>query len=156
MLLKQFLNKNEIKQLLDLAKKIEYTKEAKGFNVYIEHLKDSHLQELSNIIKKVYKTFNKLNNGFIFEYCESFFIKILNNGFISAHQDWIELNKKVLNFNLILEKPKKSGYILHGDFKIKLNAGDAYILDASIIHGVTTVSSDYYSLVFWFYKDNIR
>ena len=153
MLIKQFLNEYEYSYLLNIAKSINYELPAKGNGklYYIEKLNDKVLHK---IVEKSHKIMlvHHPQHKYSAEY--SCFLTIQSKGWIAAHKDWVEMNKQVDNFNILLQKPKKGGLILHGTSQVLLNNGDAYILDASILHGITTVESDddYYSLVLWFYK----
>jgi len=153
MLIKQFLNENECLELLKIAKLSEYNLPAKGkgFLSCIDKKSNKVLNDIKTkafeIMLKHYPTHNYLNE-------DSHFVKIKPNGWISAHKDWVEKNKQVNNFNVLLQKPKSGGIILHNKSQVLLNVGDAYILDASILHGVTTVKGNmnFYSLLLWFYK----
>jgi len=152
MLLKQFLNDKEILYLLKIAKNIDYKKKANGVNVFIEKIiKFKNDKILKCIINKALTKLNEHYIGFEFHFECSVFLKIENKGWVSKHLDWVEFNKRVLNFNILLQKPKDGGFILHGNKKIIMNVGDAYILDASIPHGISSLKSDdnYFSLIFW-------
>jgi len=153
MLLKQFLNESEKKQLLNIALSLKYEKDGNGKDVFLEFLSDTN--ELNNIIYKINKKFNEHFFGFTYIKEHSIFLRINNNGWVSVHQDWVEDRQHVINFNVLLKKPKEGGDILHGNTKVIMEEGDAYILDASIPHGISSLISndEYYSLIIWHSKN---
>jgi hypothetical protein len=153
MLTKQFLNYDECCHLLEIAKSINYELPAKGNGklYYIENMADKVLDTVLARASKL-MALHYYQHKLLTKY--SCFLNIKSKGWIAAHKDWVELKKQVDNFNILLKKPKNGGVILHGTSQVLLNEGDAYVLDASVLHGITTVQSDdeYYSLVLWFYK----
>jgi hypothetical protein len=100
MLLKQFLNESEKKQLLNIALSLKYEKDGNGKDVFLEFLSDTN--ELNNIIYKINKKFNEHFFGFTYIKEHSIFLRINNNGWVSVHQDWVEDRQHVINFNVLL------------------------------------------------------
>ena len=153
MLIKQFLNVNECLHLNEYAKSLEYNLEINGQGkAYdIENLSNNFLKKaILKVCNFMFENYPQHN----FSIKNSQFVMLKPNEWVSAHKDWVEKNKQVNNFNILLQKPQNGGIILHDKSQVLLDEGDAYILDASLIHGITTVkgNKDFYSLLLWFYK----
>jgi uncharacterized protein YegP (UPF0339 family) len=138
MLHKQFLNDNDKHYLLNIALNLDYLDIATGYNAKLNYLKNIKNDLFLDIITK--------NHNYKFDYNKSFFVRINNFGYISVHTD-----EKIINLNILLQKPKEGGFILHGNNKVIMQEKDMYLLDTSIKHGISTIKSndEYYSLVLW-------
>jgi hypothetical protein len=151
MLLKHFLNEKELKELLDWAITLNYYHKANGKDVFNYYLTNPYLPLLNNIIEKVSLVYKEKYDGYKIKYNESCILKINPSGWINIHIDTND--KEVKNFNIVLSKPKDSGFILHGDKKVILENGDAYLLDATIPHGISTVKEDnLYQILLYYAK----
>jgi hypothetical protein len=153
MLIKKFLNNIEHKELLDWAKTLNYYAPANGSNVFNYYLINSYLPLLDKIINKVNKIYDKNYNGFKINLSQSCMIKMNPKGWINLHTDKY-LDKEVINFNILLDKLEEDGQIIHGNKKVLWQNKDAYILDALIPHGVSSVKSNniFYSILLYYGK----
>lgn len=154
MLITQFINDNERKHLLNIAKNLTFTHKSIGSDAKNHDFKDIKDKVLESVINRSYDIILKQDKKYKLSYDESFFLKVSNFGWVSAHVDGLERNLQVMNFNILLQKPKIGGFILHNNNKIIMKENDLYIVDASILHGLSSIKSDddYYSLVLWFFK----
>ena len=155
MLLKNFLNKNKLNFYLELAKIIEYKQEAYGTNAFICRLSNFPQSQFEKIISKSKNLFNNLLPDYKFYYDESCFFNVINNGWVSPHTDICDAGKfQNTTLVILLQKPEKGGNIIYDNKRIIMNAGDAYILNESTIHGLETVKSkiSFRALVLWFKK----
>jgi hypothetical protein len=155
MLHKQFLSDDEKTYLLNIAENLTYAV-ANGHNAglrYFSDIKDSQDKILRDISRKAASLILNRNLDFIYNSNNSLFVKIDTLGYISPHKDWVEKGLKVVNLNILLKKPKEGGIILHDNKQVLMKENDMYELDASLLHGVSTVKEGkYYSLVIWLYK----
>ena len=154
MLLKQFLNESDRLYLLNMALSVEFDKTAYGTNVFRKTLNDIKDEKLKSIVSNIRKEFNSNFKDYIYREHESCFVKINNFGWIAEHKDRSVFNAHTINTNVLLQKPKNGGFIIHGNAKVIMNNGDVYMLDTDISHGVSSLISDdeYYSLLIWHSK----
>tara|TARA_R110000868_G_scaffold173966_2_gene410409 strand:+ start:2082 stop:2546 length:465 start_codon:yes stop_codon:yes gene_type:complete len=150
MLIKQFLNDKEHQELLNWAIALDFYHKANGKDVFTYYLEKSYLPLLNNIITKVSEIYNQNYIKHKINYKESCFVRINPKGWINVHTDTND--KEVKNFNILLKKPQDGGFILHGDTKVIMQEKDAYLLDATIPHGISSIKSDdyYYSILLYY------
>lgn len=154
MLITQFLNDDERKHLLDIAQGLSFSNKSIGSYAKNHDFKNIKDKVIENVINRTYDIILKEDKAYQLSYDESFFLKVNNFGWVSAHVDGLERNLQVMNFNILLQKPKQGGIILHNNSKVIMEEKDLYIVDASILHGLSSIKSndEYYSLVLWFFK----
>ena len=150
MLIKQFLNKKEHLSLLNWVKTLDIQQKANGVNAKVFCLKD-YIEKFSSIIKRANCFYDK-SYKILHEEC--YILQIEPNGWINVHND-IEKHKDVKNFNILLNKSEQDGYILHDDSKVLWQPKDAYIVNASLLHAVSSIKSNetYYSIILYYYKE---
>jgi hypothetical protein len=153
MLLKQFLSNDEHQELLEWAKTLNYYHKAYGKNVNNYYLTKPYIPLLDLIINKANKFYD---TNYKIDLQESCIVQIKPTGWVSIHTDSYK-HKKVKNFNILLSKSNEDGHILHGTKKVLWQEKDAYILDAQIEHGVSSVETEkeFYSILLYFY-DNTK
>lgn len=159
MLLKQFLNKEEVSVLLNIANNLKYEEEAYGTDCYLVHLKELHDDTLNVVCKRAVDLYKDKFAGYSLEYNNSCFFLIKNKGWVSPHDDKSENGKaEVTNLVLLLQKPSEGGNILYGHQRIIMQEGDAYALNEKVVHGVETVKSEipFIALILWFKKGLIN
>lgn len=155
MLVKNFLNKDELNFYLEKAKNIQCNEEAYGTNAFVRRLSSFPQSEFDLIIKKGRSLFNDILPEYKFYYDDSCLFNVIDGGWVSPHTDICDAGKfQNTTLVILLQKPKKGGNILHGNKRIIMDAGDAYMLNESIIHGLETVKSkvSFRALVLWFKK----
>lgn len=154
MLLKHYLNESDRLYLLNIALKVDYNKTAYGTNVYRKTLDQLQDERLNSIVLKIRDEFNLHFKDYIYRQHYSCFVKINNFGWVSEHKDRLAFNAHTINTNVLLQKPKDGGFIIHGNVKVIMNEGDLYILDTDVSHGISSLKSDdeYYSLLIWHSK----
>lgn len=154
MLLKQFLNENEHKDILSLLKTINFTDKAVGIFAKYHYIKNIKNETLNIIIDKCHQLLLKQDINYKHDINASVFIKITDHGWIECHKDITKKDTPYTNCNILLKKCSEGGLIIHGNKKIIMEEKDLFILDGEISHGVSSIKSDdeYYSLVLWFYK----
>lgn len=66
------------------------------------------------------------------------------------HIDGSRKGYKFIRFIILLQKPDKGGELIFIDQNIKFNIKDCYVLDSTLLHGMTKVegSKNYLSIVF--------
>lgn len=150
MLIKQFLNDDQHTELLNWAKTLNYYFPCNGQNVLVYYLTNPYLPLLDKIIEKVNTFYDK---SYKIDYEESCIVRIQSLGWINMHDDLYK-HKDVVNFNILLNKSEQDGHIIHGDKKILWQEKDAYILDATVKHGVTSVKTEtpFYSILLYYFK----
>lgn len=156
MLLKQFLNKEEVSVLLNIANNLKYENEAYGTNCYLVYLKELNDDDAINLVcERAVDLYKDKFAGYKFEYDKSCFFLIKDKGWVSPHDDRSENGKaEVTNLVLLLQKPSEGGNILYGHQRIIMQEGDAYALNEKVVHGVETVKSEipFIALILWFKK----
>ena len=154
MLITQFLNDKEKIYLLDIAKTLNFYHKSIGSYAKNHDFKNIKDKILESVISRAYDIILKQDVMYQLSYDESFFLKVSDFGWVSAHVDGLERNLQVMNFNILLQKPKQGGIILHNNSQVIMEENDLYIVDASILHGLSSIKSndEYYSLVLWFFK----
>jgi len=139
MLLKQFLNE---KELINLKSWNNYSRQdtrigGKNCSFWCFDNSDQFINNLRNKFLNIVGINSKLDpllNNLITE------IKPI--GFADIHTDGSVMNHKHIRCNILINKADEGGFILHGNNKIIMNEGDAYILDTSIKHGISTVKGN--------------
>lgn len=76
---------------------------------------------------------------FIDPFLNDVFIRRKDNESIPLHIDYTIKGFRHIRINLMLQKPIIGGDIIDGDKTIALNEGDIYIIETSILHGLTLV-----------------
>jgi hypothetical protein len=155
MLLKQFLNQKQTQSLLEYAQAVDCTQPAYGTNSFITRLSNLEKNKFENVIKKGKNLFKKILPEYKFYYDDSCLFNVIDGGWVSPHTDICDEGKfQNTTLVILLQKAKNGGNILHGNNRIVMDAGDAYILNESIIHGLETVKGEtsFRALVLWFKK----
>lgn len=150
MLLKQFINDEERQELLEWAKTLNYYHQAYGKNVYTYYLINPYIPLVDLMIDRAAKFYD---NRYKVSFKESCMVRIKPTGWVSIHTD-SDKPDKVKNFNILLSKSDEDGHILHGNKEVLWKEKDAYILDAEIKHGVSSVNTEkeFYSILLYFYE----
>lgn len=151
MLLKSFINDNELKELLNWINTVSFNIDAVG-----QYAKFTFIEDLINVpqcvndIKK--RCLNITGKAFHEPVYKDFVNEILPNGYVNLHTDPCPKGFKHLRFNILLQKPEINGNIIHNNKKIILNIKDCFILDTNYLHGLSKVdgNTSYKSIVFGF------
>lgn len=155
MLIKKFINSKQIKALLTTAKCVNYNQPAFGTNAFVYNLENLINDDYEKIVKKGKKLFQKILPDYNFYRDQSYFFNVSNNGWVSAHDDMRDAGFfQNTTLVILLQKPENGGNILHGNKRIIMDVGDAFVLNESILHGLETVKGDtsFRAIVLWFKK----
>lgn len=155
MLLKQFIKENELNYFLSVANITKCNGPAYGSNVFTKKIYEIHGDFFNELIENGKILFNKILPDYIYYDNESVIVKIFNNGWVSLHDDLNDKdNMQNTNLVIMLQNATNGGNIIYGNKKIIMQAGDAFILNESVPHGVETVKSDlpFIAIVLWFKK----
>lgn len=157
MLLKSFIDEeslNELKTWIATLTNGPHTPTGKNGCVW-------KLDELDNVPKCVNGIRNKCLDVIKQLYARPIYVEPFNKdlilrlhkgGFAGVHTDISEYSGYfIVKCNILINKPQKGGDMLHKNTRTIMQERDMYVVDASYIHGITTIEgSDYESLVFGF------
>jgi hypothetical protein len=103
----------------------------------------SNLFKIKNIPKELNIVRNRclalFGECFIDPFLNDLFIRRKDNELIPLHFDPTMNGFRHIRINIMLQKPNIGGDIIDGNKTIILNESDAYIIETSILHGLTLV-----------------
>jgi hypothetical protein len=143
MLIKQFLDDEEHLALLQWANLQPIKLFCYGVKTYLYKFNKNNFEEaiIKNLLNKIYK----VNDNKLKLYKDECYVcSVKENGYIPIHKD------RNIRTNIILQKPIDGGFIIDQTTKVIIEEKDAYILDSTKPHGVTTIkgNKEYISLIF--------
>jgi hypothetical protein len=145
MLIKQFLDDQEHLSLLTWANLQPTKLFCFGVKNYVYKFNERNFEEviIKNLLNKIYK----VNDSKLRLYKNECYICCLKeNGYLPIHKD------TNIRTNIILQRPIDGAFIIDQTTKVITEEKDAYILNATKPHGITTIkgNKEYISLIFSF------